>query len=379
MEDQLRLRSLHPKEDEEARQLKKDIEGRDHPVTAQIEPVEGIDPVKGQEKAADTGQKSQTAAGELVHWLFPFLSVEGGPAPPKSDRSSDRPIHPCNRPPSRIADGISTRRIQLMSSLADKGWPKKSLPPSQGTSAKGNTGKMRKGQAANSWVVPLFLGFTVGAAAVAPEPDQSSVIQGIDQAVLFRVNHIAGYTVSEHYAVFRGKDETHPISEMTVRTTYRRESGKSYQVVSSSGSAIVRRLGLDPILESERTINLPGNVAHSWITSANYEMALFPGRQELDGRDCYVLAIHPRQKAPNLIEGRLWVDASDYTIVRLEGTASKSPSVFAGVTRMSRQYADIDGFAMATHARAESTTFLYGRTVVKIDYSGYQIERQSGH
>src|SRR5579863_5921195 len=253
MEDQLRLRSLHPKEDEEARQLKKDIEGRDHPVTAQIEPVEGIDPVKGQEKAADTGQKSQTAAGELVHWLFPFLSVEGGPAPPKSDRSSDRPIHPSNRPPSRIADGISTRRIQLMSSLADKGWPKKSLPPSQGTSANGNTGKMRKGQAAKSWVVPLFLGFTVGAAAVAPEPDQSSVIQGIDQAVLFRVNHIAGYTVAEHYAVFRGKDETHPISEMTVRTTYRRESGKSYQVVSSSGSAIVRRLGLDPILESERT------------------------------------------------------------------------------------------------------------------------------
>jgi len=52
--------------------------------------------------------------------------------------------------------------------------------------------------------------------------------------------------------------------------------------------------------------------------------------------------------------------------------------VLAGETRMLRQYASIDGFAMATHARAESSTFLYGRTVVKIDYSDYNIERRPG-
>jgi hypothetical protein len=72
--------------------------------------------------------------------------------------------------------------------------------------------------------------------------------------------------------------------------------------------------------------------------------------------------------------GTLWVDAKDFTIVRLEGVASKSPSVLAGVTHMTRQYASMDGFSMATHARAESSTFLYGRTVLTIDYSGYQVE-----
>ena len=30
---------------------------------------------------------------------------------------------------------------------------------------------------------------------------------------------------------------------------------------------------------------------------------------------------------------------------------------------------------MATHARAESSTFLYGKTVVTIDYMGYQIQK----
>jgi hypothetical protein len=209
----------------------------------------------------------------------------------------------------------------------------------------------------------------------APGPDPSAVIREIDKAVLYRVDHIAGYTVTEHYAVFRGQDEIHSVADMTVKTTYRRDSGKSYQILSAGGSAIVRRWGLDPLLESEKNINRPGNVAHSWITSANYDMTVAPGTQNLDTRKCLVLAIHPKRKAPNLIEGRLWVDAEDYTIVRLEGTASKAPSVFAGVTHMMRQYADIDGFAMATHARAESSALFYGRTVVTIDYTDYQIER----
>lgn len=225
----------------------------------------------------------------------------------------------------------------------------------------------------------ILLSATMGMArAAARTTDPAAVFRQIDDAVFFRVHHIAQYTVLEHYAVFRGKDETHPVAEMTVKTTYRPESGKSYQVVSTGGSAIVRHLGLDPLLEREKEINQPSEVSHSWITSANYDMTLKPGTQMLDGRECLVLAIHPKRKAPNLIEGSLWVDAKDGTIVRLEGVASKAPSVFAGVTHMVRQYALIYGFAMATHARAESNTFLYGRTVATIDYTDYQIAVKPG-
>jgi hypothetical protein len=137
---------------------------------------------------------------------------------------------------------------------------------------------------------------------------------------------------------------------------------------------MIRRFGLDSILDSEKNINLPGNVEHSWIVSANYQMTLKPGKQQVDGRDCLVVAINPKSKAPNLIVGTLFVDAKDFTIVRLEGVSSKAPSIFAGVTHVMRQYANIDGFAMATHARAESTTFLYGKTIVKIDYTDYNIQ-----
>jgi hypothetical protein len=39
-----------------------------------------------------------------------------------------------------------------------------------------------------------------------------------------------------------------------------------------------------------------------------------------------------------------------------------------------RQYENVNGFAEATHARAESESTLFGKTVVTIDYQGYEIK-----
>jgi len=205
--------------------------------------------------------------------------------------------------------------------------------------------------------------------------DAAAVVRGIDNAVKYRIDHVAGYTVTEHYRVFRGDDQSEPVAEMTVKTTYKKDVGKNYDIVSESGSVVIRHMGLYPILDREKEINLPGNAPHAWITSANYDMTLKPGVQTMDGRICLQVAIHPKEKAPNLIDGTIWVDAHDFTIVRLEGVASKAPSFFAGPTHMMRSYADMEGVSMATHARAESNTFVYGKTVVTIDYTGYEIQK----
>jgi len=231
----------------------------------------------------------------------------------------------------------------------------------------------------NRWVVAgMFFSLALlgaGAAALAQQPDQAAVIRSIDAAVHARAEGIEGYLVTEHYSVFRSGDEEHPAAEMTVKTIYRRDTGKTYIIQSESGSAIIRKMVLDKILESEKEINLPANREAAWITSANYEMKLRPGGvQRLDGRDCYVLDIAPKRKAPNLLDGTLWVDAKDGTIIQIQGVASKSASVFTGPTQMMRQYASVNGFAMATHARAVADSGLFGRTVIAIDYRDYGIQ-----
>jgi outer membrane lipoprotein-sorting protein len=222
--------------------------------------------------------------------------------------------------------------------------------------------------------------FIAGLAAALPaqQPDAAAVIQMVDTAVKNRVDHIAGYTVTEHYAVYRGKDETHPAAEMTVKTDYRKETGKSYTILSESGSGFIRTHVLNSILEQEKTINLPGIREHSWFTSANYEMKLKQGGvQQVDGRDCFVLTISPRRKATNMIEGTLWVDAKDGQIVRIEGSATQSPSILTGAAQVARHYVSVNGFGMATQARAVSDSFILGRTTVTIDYRDYQIQMAS--
>lgn len=205
--------------------------------------------------------------------------------------------------------------------------------------------------------------------------DSASVIRSIDANVQHRFESVLGFTDVEHYRIFRGGDESHPIAEMTVKDTYRKGAGKTYTVLSHSGSEIVLRFGLKPLLENERRINSPAAVAQSWFTSANYEMKLQPGGPvPLNGRNCFVLAIVPKQKAPNHIIGTLWVNAQDGSTAQVEGVASKSPSAFAGTTHMMRQYTQIDGVPMATHARAESSSTFFGHSVVLIDYTDYHLD-----
>src|SRR5579859_1440645 len=111
----------------------------------------------------------------------------------------------------------------------------------------------------------------------AQQADSAAVLQKIDASVRARLDGIAGYTATEHYAVFRNKDEVHPVAEMTVKTTYKRETGKSYEIVSESGSSLIRSLVLHAILDNEKHVNQPGVREGAWLTTANYQMTVKPG------------------------------------------------------------------------------------------------------
>jgi hypothetical protein len=68
------------------------------------------------------------------------------------------------------------------------------------------------------------------------------------------------------------------------------------------------------------------------------------------------------------------VDSKDGSIVQVQGTAAKSSSFLIGATHVMREYKKVSGFSQATHARAVSNSFLFGQTIVQIDYQDYQVE-----
>ncbi len=226
----------------------------------------------------------------------------------------------------------------------------------------------------------LFAVSLIAAASHAQQPDATAIFRDLDAANHARFENVLGFTDIEQYNVFRGSDQTNPAAKMTVKMSYKKDVGKNYTILKQSGSSLVQKFGLQPLLENEKAINNPATVAQSWFTSANYKMQLRPGvTQTIDGRSCLAIAITPRHKASNMIDGTLWVDADRHTLVKVEGVASKSPSVFAGTTNMMRRYTLMQGYAMATHARAESNSTLFGRTVITIDYTDYRFQLRPPH
>lgn len=233
-----------------------------------------------------------------------------------------------------------------------------------------------KVRGANRSAVVLAASFTglFALALPAAAGDDAALVHKIDAMTRSRYERVLGSSDTERYAVYRGADQTNPAAEMTVRVTYRKGRGKTYKVLSQSGSTLIQHFVLKPLIVGEQQINDPAAVEQSWFTTANYQMREQPGQTRmLEGRTCVAVAIKAKAKAPNLIDGTVWVDPANGAILEVEGIASKAPSMFAGTTKMTRYYAMMDGYAQATHARAESSG-MFGRTVVTIDYSDYHLE-----
>jgi hypothetical protein len=197
------------------------------------------------------------------------------------------------------------------------------------------------------------------------------LVQRVDDAELARETGLAGYTVTEHYLIFRnGGDQ--PAATAVVETVYKRGQGKNYSVTSRTGSSFLQKYLIDRVLSEQKGISKGDARKNALITSANYTMQ-FERDESVSGRDCLVLKLIPREKSPYLIDGQIWVDAHNYHLVRVEGNPSAAPSIWTGLPKIQRDYQELDGFALAKSSQSESRRPVIGTTIVKIDYENYKI------
>jgi hypothetical protein len=203
---------------------------------------------------------------------------------------------------------------------------------------------------------------------------EADIVKGVDQAAYARENNLTGYTVRETYQLFR-RGGNSPESQVMVETTYVRDGDKSYKTLSESGSAS-GKLVLHRILKDEKELSQSKSREDSLITSRNYQMSTpDTGEHELRGRKCLIVLIKPRRSSPYLLDGKIWVDASTYHIVRLEGVPSAEPSIISGRPFVERDYSDIDGFPLAVSAKSTSKQKFLGETVLLIQYENYKLLR----
>ncbi len=199
---------------------------------------------------------------------------------------------------------------------------------------------------------------------------QQDLIRQIDQAELRRERNLTGYTVIESYTI--KNSHFSKSAEAIIETTYKRGQGKTYKVLSRSGPSLLRNRVLDRLLQEETQMSRGRMREQAIITSANYDMKLM-GKEPVDGILCDVLELTPKRKSPYLLKGQLWVDPAKMMIVKLEGKPPISASFFSGRPQVVREYKHLEGFALAHHSHAVSSSFLFGQSVVDIEYRDYHL------
>ena len=213
------------------------------------------------------------------------------------------------------------------------------------------------------------------AALVCAFPDtirEQGIIQGANQAELDRETNLTGYSVTEHYTLRNSRYSTS--TKITVAAIYKKGAGKSFQVLSRSGSSALQARVLDRLLQEETDMSHGDARQHALINSANYKMRLI-GQESVAGQPCDILELTPLAKSTHLLKGRIWVDEKDHSLVRIEGKPGASPSFFTGRPMIVREYVKTDGFSMAKQSRATTEGFLLGKTDLTIDYSDYKVTR----
>jgi hypothetical protein len=153
---------------------------------------------------------------------------------------------------------------------------------------------------------------------------------------------------------------------------YRAPDKKTFVTTSESGSGLVRRLALNPLIASE--IEAASGKQHhdTAITPANYTFELL-GEQRVGPYRCFVVRAMPKRSDKYLFEGKVWIDTEDYAVVRIAGHPAKQLSFWIERADFVREYQKIDGFWFVQKDETFVQVRMYGRKVLIIDHQNYTV------
>jgi outer membrane lipoprotein-sorting protein len=161
-------------------------------------------------------------------------------------------------------------------------------------------------------------------------------------------------------------------AQAVVRVDYRAPDKKTFNKTSERGSGIVRHLVFDRLIKSESETSSGREHHDSAITTANYSFTV-SGEEGVGPYHCFVLEVTPKRKDKYLFEGKIWIDADDFAIVKIAGHPAKKPSFWINRADFVRQYQKINGFWLPYRDETSVDVKMYGRRVFTVDHQQYVI------
>jgi len=165
-------------------------------------------------------------------------------------------------------------------------------------------------------------------------------------------------------------------ADMVVNVTYRAPDSKQFTVVSQSGSNFIIEHVFKKLMESEKEYISEENRRGTALSTDNYQFTLVGYETTPDGPQ-YVLNLQPKNSNRFLYRGKIWVDAKDFAVVKIEGEPARNPSWWIRKTEIRHKYMKVDDFWLPSEDHTESVTRMGGRAVLSIEYRDYSVTKAS--
>ncbi len=212
---------------------------------------------------------------------------------------------------------------------------------------------------------PLLLSLATAAWAAEPVgtlPSTETIVAHMREARARNRAQLRPYQVVRDYQLF-GKEQKSK-SEVTAYIDYVPPDVQNFTLHRNNGvtmgEVIVRK-----ILESEKQILT--NQGASDISPANYSFRLVR-KDVLNRQPCYVLELRPLRKDPRLLDGLIWIDASSYLTLRMEGEPARAPSWWVHNIHVALDFQMVHGVWLQTALRSTANVRLLGEhTLVSRD------------
>jgi outer membrane lipoprotein-sorting protein len=226
--------------------------------------------------------------------------------------------------------------------------------------------------AMNSVILALLLGFLTGAIVTAqtddPQAKADDIVERVLQQDTVRKAQLNGYTATRHYIAVNKQRR----AEMLVEITCTSNNEKTLTILSEEGSSAIRKHVFYKVLQEEIEASRRDTSGSTRITPDNYEFQLL-GKEVMEGRPAYVLRVTPKNHSKYLINGRIWVDATDYSIVRIEGSPARNPSFWTHDVHFVHTYQKVGPFWFAASTHSMSEIRIFGEAELTIQNSHYTL------
>lgn len=218
----------------------------------------------------------------------------------------------------------------------------------------------------------FLLSFTINVIAQAAIQQDLPSVDDVVAKMMERDNQrqaaLHGYTAVRRYVLENSRH--HKRAEMLVAMTCLDNGSKQFQTLSATGWSAARNHVFPRLLEGETEASLPEVRQQSRITPENYSFEMV-GKDFIDQRPVYVIGVAPRTHNKYLVRGKIWVDADDYAIVRIEGEPAKNPSFWIKSTHFVHIYQKSGIFWLPSSDHSVTDARIVGATELKIEYSDY--------